>query len=57
MILIASATDNGMAAEEDLNRMEDIYGKPRGPRRPITPYQKKGPSRSSETSKDGTLGA
>jgi len=36
--------------------LQDIYGKTAGPRRPITPYQKKGPSRPSDTSKGGACG-
>ncbi|KIK00805.1 hypothetical protein K443DRAFT_594887 [Laccaria amethystina LaAM-08-1] len=37
--------------------MDNIYGKSAGPRRPITPYQKKGPSRPTGTSKGGACGA
>ena len=41
---------------QDLDRITDIYGKSAGPRRPITPYQKKGPSRPTGTSKGGACG-
>ena len=41
---------------QDLDRITDIYGKSAGPRRPITPYQKKGPSRPTDTSKGGACG-